>query len=555
MTVIGIDFGTANAMVGYFDGHAARIIPNAWGAELTPTVVNVAPQGEVTVGAVAKARGALAPQATAAGFKPFLGTPKCYVLRGQQYTPTELTALVLKSLRADAAQYLGEAVSDAVLSVPAYFDNRQRAALIEAAKLAGLTVVRLIGEATAAALAVQAQPTEAQRILVMDMGANQFTVSLLQRVEGTTQIMQQAVANHLGGNDFTHALVADFAAGAHLTGIDTIAYQQLFDQVAELKKTAPTAANTLTVGDRDYAYGVTAAHLKDVFAPLLGAMRVPLAQVLHSAGLRLTDIDQVVLAGAAAQLPAVRQEAVKMCRCLPLMSAMPGDRVAIGLATVAGQPQVYQTLREMILAPISAHSFGTQATQETANGEVTDFFVPLVDRGDALPGQAVCSFTIDSGEKITSVPVFLGEQQHTRDNVYLGELAIPSAAAARQITVQFAFDINLNLTVAIRNDTTEQIATAVFALDRDELNDLDRARMRSRVAAFQVPTKEEAENQLILTQLERLSHETTGSVRERFVAERLHFLQLLAKQNLEAINRARDEFADFIRDMQSEYIL
>lgn len=255
MTVIGIDFGTANAMVGYFDGHAARIIPNAWGAELTPTVVNVAPQGEVTVGAVAKARGALAPQATAAGFKPFLGTPKRYVLRGQQYTPTELTALVLKSLRADAIRYLEEPVSEAVLSVPAYFDNRQRAALIEAAKLAGLTVVRLIGEATAAALAVQAEPTEVQRILVMDMGADQFTVSLLQRVEGTTQIMQQAVANHLGGNDFTHALVADFAAGAHLTGIDTIAYQQLFDQVAELKKTAPTAANTLTVGDRDYAYG------------------------------------------------------------------------------------------------------------------------------------------------------------------------------------------------------------------------------------------------------------------------------------------------------------
>lgn len=303
MTVIGIDFGTANAMVGYFDGHAARIIPNAWGAELTPTVVNVAPQGEVTVGAVAKARGALAPQATAAGFKPFLGTPKRYVLRGQQYTPIELTALVLKSLRADAIRYLEEPVSEAVLSVPAYFDNRQRGALIEAAKLAGLTVVRLIGEATAAALAVQAEPTEVQRILVMDMGADQFTVSLLQRVEGTTQIMQQAVANHLGGNDFTHALVADFAAGAHLTGIDTAAYQQLFDQVAELKKTAPTAANTLTVGDRDYAYGVTAAHLKDVFAPLLGAMRVPLAQVLHSAGLRLTDIDQVVLAGAAGGAP------------------------------------------------------------------------------------------------------------------------------------------------------------------------------------------------------------------------------------------------------------
>ena len=122
------------------------------------------------------------------------------------------------------------------MSVPAYFDNLQRGALIEAAKLAGLTVVRLIGEATAAALAVQAQPTEVQRILVMDMGADQFTVSLLQRVEGTPQIMQQAVANHLGGNDFAHALVADFAAGAHLTGIDTIAYQQLFDQVAELKK-------------------------------------------------------------------------------------------------------------------------------------------------------------------------------------------------------------------------------------------------------------------------------------------------------------------------------
>mgnify|MGYP001226518728 FL=1 len=121
--------------------------------------------------------------------------------------------------------------------------------------------------------------------------------------------------------------------------------------------------------------------------------------------------------------------------------------------------------------------------------------------------------------------------------------------------MQFAFDTNLNLAVAIRNDTTEQIATAVFVLDRDDLNDLDRARIRSRVAAFQVPTKEEAENQLILTQLERLSHETTGSVRERFVAERLHFLQLLAKQNLEAINRARDECADFIRDMQSEYIL
>lgn len=555
MTVIGIDFGTANAMVSYFDGHAGRIIPNEWGAELTPTVVNAAPQSEVTVGAVAKARGSLDPAATAAGFKPFLGTKKRYVLQGETYTPTELTALVLKNLRVSAQRYLGESVSEAVLSVPAYFDNRQRAALIEVAKLAGLTVVRLIGEATAAALADQTAVTNVQRILVMDMGADHFSVSLVQHAAGTLQIMQQAVANHLGGNDFTHALVTDFAAEARLTGIDQPLYHQLFDQLEELKKTANTDMNTLSVGDTEYSYSVDAAHLKSVFAPLLGAMRVPLDQVLHSAGLQLSDIDQVVLAGSGAQLPAVRQQVAKLCRCLPLLGATPGDQVALGLAALAGQPQLCQTLREMVLAPISAHSFGTQTTQETANGEVTDFFVPLVDRGDSLPSQAVCSFTIDSGEEISSVPVFLGEHQHTHENVYLGALAVPQASAARQVTVQFAFNSDLNLTVALRNDTTEQIATTVFVLDQDDLNDLERARMRSRLAAFKVPSKEEAENQLILTQLERLSQETTRSVRERFRAERMNFLQLLAKQNIEAINRARDEFADFIRDMQSEYIL
>lgn len=555
MTVIGIDFGTANAMVGYFDGEAPRIIPNEWGAELTPTIVNVAPAGEVTVGAVAKTRSVLAPAATVTAFKPFLGSSKRYVLRGETFTPTELTALVLKSLRVNAERYLGEPVSEAVLSVPTFFDNRQRAALIDAARLAGLTVLRLIGEATAATMADTPQVTNIERILVLDMGADHFTVSLVQRTDGAAQVVRQAVANNLGGDDFTHALVADFAAQEHLTAIDGPLYRQLFDQMEDVKKGDHADTVLINAGDREESYQSDNANLNRVFQPLLAAMRAPLTSVLQGAGVSLTDLDQVVLAGAGAQLPAVRAQAAKLCRCLPVVDQTPGDRVVLGLATAAGAPVLYRQLCEMALLPISAHSFGTQATQETANGVVDDFFVPLVNRGDTLPTQALCTFTLDPEEHTTSVPVFLGEHQHTRDNAFLGELAIPNAAAARQVSVRFAYDDQLNLAVAISNDTTQEVTTRVFVLDRDATNDLEQARAKNRLAAFAVPSRAEAENQLILTQLERLSQESSGPVRDRFVAERLHFLQLLTKHNLDAINRARTEFADFIRDVQSEYIL
>ncbi|MCI2171834.1 Hsp70 family protein [Schleiferilactobacillus perolens] len=559
MTVIGIDFGTANSLVGYFDGQAPRIIPNEWGAEVTPTVVNVDETGQVTVGAVAQSRGVLNPDATAANFKSLLGTAKQYHLRDRQFTPTELTALVLKSQRISAERYLHETISEAIVSVPSYFDNQQRDALIQAAQLAGLTVMKLVCDPVAALAASGISADQESRVLVADMGRDRFTVSAVHTIGKTRQVTAQATVNHLGGADFTQTLVDDFIVQKGLSELDAAAYMQIATQMEIIKRGLHfTNQETvfLTVRGDEYTYTLTAEHLSKIFAPLIDILTEPFATVLNRVGWQLAVVDKIVFSGAGGEFPVIQQHVRTLQGNLSIVSDTPGDRVALGVAALAGMPLQDLMRPEMILTPTAAHSYGIQTRRKTFAGWLTDGFVPLIERGQPLPVEKTVKLATNPADTEVFIPIFLGESMHNRNNLQIGECHLQKHPQANElIVITFRLAADGELQILVSNEATDELTQQTIEVTPTVVNQpVDQATVQ-RVNAFAVPQKNEEEDQLILTQLERLANENNGAIRQQFENKRRQLIQLLADHNPAAIAKYRQEFDAFLRDMQSEYIL
>lgn len=449
--IIGIDLGTTNSCVAVMEGGEAVVIPNPEGARTTPSVVGFSNNGERLIGQVAKRQAITNPDHTIISIKRQMGKKYDVNIDDKTYTPQEISAFILRKLKEDAEAYLGEGVSQAVITVPAYFSDAQRQATKDAGKIAGLDVMRIINEPTAAALAYGLDKEDEQKVLVFDLGGGTFDVSLLEIGDGIFQVLATSGNNHLGGDDFDKKimdyLLAEFkkTEGIDLSG-DKMAMQRL-REAAEKAKIELSGVLTSNInlpfitadqnGPKHMDITLTRAKFDELTADLVEATMAPTRQALSDAGLSASDIDRVLLVGGSTRIPAVQEEIKKLIGKEPHKGINPDECVALGAAIQGGI--LNKEVKDVVLADVTPLSLGI----ETLGG----VFTKIIDRNTTIPtGKAQVFSTAADNQPSVEVHVLQGERQMAADNKSLGRFTLSGIAPAPrgipQIEVRFDIDAN-----------------------------------------------------------------------------------------------------------------
>ena len=481
--IIGIDLGTTNSCVAVMEGGEPVVIANAEGSRTTPSVVAFAKNGERMVGQVAKRQAIQNPDRTIASIKRQMGTDHKVTVDGKSYTPQEISAMILQKLKADAEAYLGQTVSEAVITVPAYFNDSQRQATKDAGKIAGLDVKRIINEPTAAALAYGVDKEEDQKIMVYDLGGGTFDVSILDIGEGIIEVLATAGDTHLGGDDFDQRIMNYLAAefkkenGIDLT-TDKVAMQRL-KEAAEKAKIELSGVTTSNInlpyitadatGPKHLDVTLTRAKFNELTADLVEKTMVPVRQAMKDAGLSASDISKVLLVGGSSRIPAVQEAVKKITGKDGFKGINPDECVAVGAAIQGGV--LGGDVNGMLLLDVTPLSLGI----ETMGG----VFTKLIDRNTTIPVSKSQIFsTAADNQTSVEVNVLQGEREFAADNKSLGRFHLDGIAPARrgvpQIEVKFDIDANgiVNVSATDKGTGKEQhiTITASTNLSEDDIN-------------------------------------------------------------------------------------
>ena len=449
--IIGIDLGTTNSCVAVIEGGEAVVIPNAEGARTTPSVVAFKKDGERIVGRVAKQQAVSAPDRTVASIKRDMGTNRKVSIDGKEYNPQEISAMILAKLKADAEAYLGDTVTEAVITVPAYFTDAQRQATKDAGKIAGMEVKRIINEPTAAALAYGIDKETEQKVMVYDLGGGTFDVSIIEMGDGVQEVLATAGNNRLGGDDFDQKIVdwmvASFKAetGVDLSA-DKMAVQRLREAAdkAKIELSGSTSSNINlpfitadATGPKHLDLTLTRAKFNELTASLVEATMGPVRQALSDSGLSASQVDKVLLVGGSTRIPAVQEAIQKFMGKEPFKGINPDECVAMGAALQGGV--LGGEVKGLLLLDVTPLSLGV----ETMGGVMTK----VIDRNTTIPTKKSQIFsTAADNQPSVEVHVLQGEREFARDNKTLGLFHLDGIAPARrgvpQIEVTFDIDAN-----------------------------------------------------------------------------------------------------------------
>ena len=553
--IIGIDLGTTNSLCAYYSEEGARIIPNRLGKPLTPSVVSVDEQGVVSVGETAKEYALMHPDRAASVFKRFMGTDKQYQLGNYEYHSEELSAFVLRALKEDAETYLNEEITEAVISVPAYFDDKRRKATKRAGELAGLKVERIISEPTAAAIAYGLyEKRKSTRFLVFDLGGGTFDVSILELFENILEVRAVAGDNYLGGEDFTDILVNAFLE-EHEISVDSLTLRELgkLHQAAETAKCEFSDKDEVTIAFRHHEeekeYTISLKDYEALCEPLLEKIRKPIQRSLSDAHIKLSDIDEVVLVGGATKLSAVHNFIVKLFRKFPDTSINPDEAVALGAAIQAAMKERNEAVKEVILTDVCSFTLGTEVCVERGNGSFeAGHFMPILDRNTVIPASRTERvYTLHDNQESIRVNVLQGESRFAQNNLLLGSMTVnvPKGAAGEEaIDITYTYDINSLLEVEVKVVSTGEVKKQVIKGKSNDMSEEEVKQRMEELSYLKVHPRDQEENRLLLLKGERLYEESTGDVRIRIDMWLRAFEEALNSRSREKIEDARRELRE-----------
>ena len=563
--IVGIDLGTTNSSVAVWQDGRAEIIPNALGHNLTPSVVGFDETGEILVGMAARERLITHPGQTAAVFKRYMGSPREFAVGRRKFRPEELSSFVLRALKADAEAFLGAEVREAVISVPAYFNDAQRKATRAAGQLAGLKVERLINEPTAAALAYSLDRREVERkFLVFDLGGGTFDVSILELFEGVMEVRATAGDNFLGGEDFVECLVAGFLDWVRKTGalderdLDSRLRQALWAQGERAKRAITkreTGVMTLNIGGKEVSWSIDEDTFAGLCRPLLDRLRAPCERALRDARIRASELDEMVLVGGATRMPSVRRLAAKLFGRLPTGHLNPDEVVTLGAAVQAGLKARDAALDEVVLTDVCPYSLGIQIVQSLGRDQVRDgLFAPILERNTTIPASRVERFsTVVHYQQELRIDIYQGEARQVKDNIHLGHTRVklpPKPAGEESVDVRFTYDINGLLEVEATVVSTGESQSVVIEGNPGVLSAEEIEKRLAELGRFKIHPREREENRAVMARAERLYEELLGDHRDFLSRQIAHFETILERQVPEEISEARQRFTELLNQLE-----
>ena len=558
--IIGIDLGTTNSCVSVIEGGEPVVIPNAEGARTTPSVVAFSKDGERMVGNVAKRQAITNPDRTISSIKRHMGSDYKVDIDGKAYTPQEISAIILQKLKSDAESYLGEKVTEAVITVPAYFTDSQRQATKDAGKIAGLEVKRIINEPTAAALAFGIDKEEDQKVMVYDLGGGTFDVSIIEMGDGVQEVLATAGNNHLGGDDFDKKImdwiVSEFkkTSGIDLSG-DKMAMQRVKEAAEKAKidlsgmTTAQISLPFITqdaTGPKHLDLTLTRAQFNQMTADLVEKTMGPVRQAMSDSGLSMNEIDKILLVGGSARIPAVQEAIEKFSGKKPFKGINPDECVAMGAALQGGV--LGGDVKGLLLLDVTPLSLGI----ETMGGVNT----VIIERNTTIPTKKSQIFsTAADNQTSVEVHVLQGERQFAKDNKTLGMFHLDGIMPARrgvpQIEVTFDIDANGIVHVSAKDlGTGKEQHISITASSNMSKEDIEKAVQDAEKFAEEDKKKREAVD--LKNGAEQLAYQTDQLISEngdKFSADDKSALETksaalkeaLKGDDLDAIKAAQDD--------------
>ena len=521
--IIGIDLGTTNSCVAVYEGGEPTVIPNPEGARTTPSVVAFSKTGERMVGQVAKRQGITNPERTVSSIKREMGTGHTVEIDGKKYTPQEISAIILQKLKADAEAFLGTPVTQAVITVPAYFSDAQRQATKDAGKIAGLEVMRIINEPTAAALAYGMDKENEQKIMIFDLGGGTFDVSLLEISDGVFEVLATAGKNRLGGDDFDNRIINWIAEKfmAENAGIDLrkdkMALQRL-KEAAEKAKIELSGMTTTDInlpfitadatGPKHFEATLSRAEFDRLTADLVQATMEPTKRVLSDAGLTVNQVDKVLLVGGSTRIPAVQDAVKNFIGKEPFKGINPDECVAMGAALQGGV--LNKEVTGLLLLDVTPLSLGI----ETAGGVCTR----MIERNKTIPTKHSQIFsTYSDNQPSVDINILQGEREFAKDNKSIGTFRLDGIAPAPrgipQIEVTFDIDANGIVNVSAKDlGTGKEQHISITASTNMSKDDIDKAVKEAE--AFAAEDKKKKEEVEARNAADQMVYQTEKSMNE-----------------------------------------
>jgi len=569
--VVGIDLGTTNSVIAVLEGGEPVVISNAEGSRITPSVVAFKKDGERLVGEVAKRQAIINPDRTILSIKRHMGTNYKVKIDDKEYTPQEISAMILQKLKQDAEAYLGEEIKQAVITVPAYFSDSQRQATKDAGRIAGLEVLRIINEPTAAALAYGLDKEDDQKILVFDLGGGTFDVSILELGDGVFEVKATSGNNRLGGDDFDQRII-DYLAEEFKKehGIDLrqdrTALQRLKEAAEKAKKELSSVVSTninlpfITAdqnGPKHLDYTLTRAKFEELTADLVEKTMGPTRRALEDAGLTPDDIDKVILVGGSTRIPAVQEAIKRLIGKDPYKGINPDEVVALGAAIQAAV--LSGEIKDVVLLDVTPLSLGI----ETLGG----VFTKIIERNTTIPTSKSKIFTTAADNQTTvDIHVLQGERPMAKDNITLGRFQLtgipPAPRGVPQIEVTFDIDANGIVHVSAKDKGTgkEQKITikSNTGLSEEEIQkmieDAKKHAEEDKKKKEEVETRNKADSLIYQAQktLKDLKDKIDKNDKDRVEKEINNVKKALEGNNVEEIKKATEELSNVLYEVSSK---